>query len=62
MEAGPDRNEIMNRETMQACLDIFKKYGFKRMDIIGGASEMNPNIIWFIEESAKIAEKVIVKK
>lgn len=61
VEAGPDRNEIMNRETMQACLDIFKKYGFKTMDITGGAPEMNPDIIWFIEESAKIAEKVIVR-
>lgn len=61
IEAGPDRKEIMDKNTMQACLDAFKKYEFKTMDITGGAPEMNPDIVWFIEESAKIAEKVIVR-
>lgn len=61
VEAGPDRKEIMSKEALQACLDVFKKYGFKTMDITGGAPEMNPYIEWFIEESAKIAEKVIVR-
>lgn len=61
IEAGPDRIEIMNKKTMQACLDVFKKHGFKTIDITGGAPEMNPDIVWFIEECSKIAKKIIVR-
>lgn len=61
VEAGPDRKEEMSKEVLQACLDVFKKYNFKIMDITGGAPEMNPNFEWFVEESSKIADKVIVR-
>ena len=61
VSAGPDRTEIMSREVLEACLEAFKKHGFKTMDITGGAPEMNPDFEWFVEESAKIAERVIVR-
>ncbi|WP_101773282.1 arsenosugar biosynthesis radical SAM (seleno)protein ArsS [Peptostreptococcus faecalis] len=61
VEAGPDRKEIMSKEVMQACLDVFKNNNFKTIDITGGAPEMNPNFEWFVEECSKIAEKVIVR-
>ncbi|MEG0250781.1 MAG: arsenosugar biosynthesis radical SAM protein ArsS [Peptostreptococcus sp.] len=61
VEAGPDRKEEMSKEILQACLDVFKKYNFKTMDITGGAPEMNPDFEWFVEESSKIADKVIVR-
>ena len=61
VSAGPDRKEIMSREVLEACLEAFKKHGFKTMDITGGAPEMNPDFEWFVEESAKIADKVIVR-
>ncbi len=61
VEAGPMRTEIMSKDVLEACLEVFKKYGFKVMDITGGAPEMNPDFEWFLEESSKIAEKVIVR-
>lgn len=61
VSAGPTRKEIMSREVLEACLEVFKKFGFKYIDITGGAPEMNPDFEWFVKESAKIAEKVIVR-
>lgn len=61
VEAGPERKEEMSKEILQACLDVFKKYDFKTMDITGGAPEMNPNFEWFVKESSKLADKVIVR-
>lgn len=61
VEAGPERKEEISKEILQACLDVFKKYDFKTMDITGGAPEMNPNFEWFVKESSKLADKVIVR-
>lgn len=63
VDAGPDRKEIMTRETMQQCVDIIAKYKFTTLDLTGGAPEMNNNFRWFIEEVRKVdAEiKIIVR-
>ncbi len=53
VDAGPDRKEIMDRDTMQLCLDIIKGTGAHTLDLTGGAPEMNPNFSWFVEEAAK---------
>ena len=57
VDAGPDRKEIMTRETMQQCLDVIKKTGAHTLDLTGGAPEMNPNFRWFVEEAAKVGIK-----
>ena len=54
VDAGPDRKEIMTRETMQQCLDVIKNTGAHTLDLTGGAPEMNPNFRWFVEEASKI--------
>lgn len=53
VDAGPDRKEIMTRETMQQCLDVIKSSGAHTLDLTGGAPEMNPNFRWFVEEASK---------
>lgn len=58
VDAGPDRKEIMTRETMQHCLDVIKEHSFAVIDLTGGAPEMNPNFRWFVEEIRKIDKKV----
>ena len=58
VDAGPDRKEIMTRETMQQCLDALKGSGIKTVDLTGGAPEMNPNFRWFVEEIKKIDEDI----
>ena len=59
VDAGPDRKEIMTRETMQQCLDILEKHDIKTVDLTGGAPEMNPNFRWFVEEISKLNRHVI---
>ena len=57
VDAGPDRKEIMTRETMEQCLEVIKNTGAHTLDLTGGAPEMNPNFRWFVEEAAKVGIK-----
>ena len=61
VDAGPDRQEIMTRETMQQCLDALVQSKIKTLDITGGAPEMNPNFRWFVAEAhqAGVAEIIV---
>lgn len=62
VDAGPDRKEIMSRDTMLLCLDAIKKSGAKTVDLTGGAPEMNPDFRWFIQEIKKLdIGKIIVR-
>ncbi|MGY5850767.1 arsenosugar biosynthesis radical SAM (seleno)protein ArsS [Salegentibacter sp. F14] len=57
VDAGPDRKEIMTRETMEQCLEVIRKTSAHTLDLTGGAPEMNPNFRWFVEEAAKAGVK-----
>ena len=61
MEAGPNRTEVMGRDVMEACLDVYKNWGFSTIDITGGAPEMNPDFRWFVEEAVKVCSHVMVR-
>ena len=61
VDAGPDRKEIMTRETMQECLDALKGSSIKTVDLTGGAPEMNPDFRWFVEELTALGMHVIVR-
>jgi radical SAM/Cys-rich protein len=61
VEAGPDRTEIMSRETMSACLAIAKNKEISIIDITGGAPEMNPHLEWFLGETEKLGKRLIVR-
>lgn len=61
MEAGPQRTEIMDKPTMEACLAVLRQSGYATLDITGGAPEMNPHFRWFIREAAKIIGHIIVR-
>nr|WP_230392314.1 arsenosugar biosynthesis radical SAM (seleno)protein ArsS [Pontibacter sp. FD36] len=62
VDAGPDRKEIMTRETMQLCLDAIKQSpNIGTVDLTGGAPEMNPDFRWFVEELSKLGRQVIVR-
>lgn len=60
VDAGPDRKEIMTRETMEQCVLKLKESGAHTLDITGGAPEMNPDFRWFIEEARKTGVKDII--
>jgi len=53
VDAGPDRKEIMTRETMLQCLEVIRNTGAHTLDLTGGAPEMNPKFRWFVEEASK---------
>ena len=57
VDAGPDRKEIMTRETMQQCLEVIKGTSAHTLDLTGGAPEMNPDFRWFVEEASKAGIK-----
>ncbi len=59
VDAGPDRKEIMTRETLETCLDILAKYDIPIVDLTGGAPEMNPHFRWFVKELHQLGKKII---
>src|SRR5690349_6964192 len=62
VDAGPDRTEIMTRETMDQCLDVLQNlHAVKVVDLTGGAPEMNPNFRWFVEQITQLNKHVMVR-
>lgn len=62
VDAGPDRKEIMTKDTMQLCLDVLANNpSFKTVDLTGGAPEMNPDFRWFVSEIKKLNRHIIVR-
>lgn len=53
VEGGPNKNDCMTWETMEHCLKILKNTSISKVDITGGAPEMNP---WFRDFVKKIKE------
>jgi radical SAM/Cys-rich protein len=50
VDAGPDRTEIMDQETMIQCLNALVDGPFKTVDLTGGAPEKNPHFKWFVSK------------
>lgn len=61
VDAGPDRKEIMTKETMQQCLDALAASDIPAVDLTGGAPELNPNFKWFVDEIKKLNRHVMVR-
>ena len=61
VDAGPDRKEIMSRETMEYCLNVLKETDIQTVDLTGGAPELNPHFRWFVEEISKLGRQIIVR-
>lgn len=61
VDAGPDRKEIMTRETMQLCLNVLADSPIKIVDLTGGAPELNPDFRWFVEQIKALDKHIIVR-
>ena len=61
LACGPNREELMSKDVMQACLDAFEVGGFSVVDITGGAPEMHPNLEWFLRAWHARGVKPIVR-
>lgn len=61
VDAGPDRTEIMSRETLEQCLAFLAATSIPVVDLTGGAPEMNPHFRWFVDEVVKLGREVMVR-
>lgn len=61
VDAGPDRKEIMTKQTLNQILYFIDESDVKTVDLTGGAPEMNPHFIWFVAELSKREVKTIVR-
>ncbi|MBT3812119.1 MAG: radical SAM/Cys-rich domain protein [Gammaproteobacteria bacterium] len=49
VNAGPNRTELMARETMQIALQFAAKHQLEFLDLTGGSPEMNPDFRWLVQ-------------
>ncbi|MDZ7691498.1 MAG: arsenosugar biosynthesis radical SAM (seleno)protein ArsS [Balneolaceae bacterium] len=61
VDAGPDRDEVMSRETLELCLDALSGTDIEIVDLTGGAPEMNPHFRWFVEQVSEMDKHIIVR-
>jgi radical SAM/Cys-rich protein len=61
VDASPRRTEIMTRETIEACLNVLRRYKIQTLDITGGAPELVPDFRYFVVESGKAGAKIMVR-
>lgn len=62
VDAGPDRKEIMTRDTMELCLKVLAENpSFVTVDLTGGAPELNPDFRWFVEKIKELNRHIIVR-
>src|SRR5688572_26620889 len=59
VDAGPDRREVMSRETMEECLAALGRTTIPTVDITGGAPELNPHFRWFVEQCRALGRHVL---
>jgi radical SAM/Cys-rich protein len=59
VDAGPDRREVMTRETMEDCLEAVRRAAIPTLDITGGAPELNPSFRWLVSEARRLGARVI---
>ena len=59
VDAGPDRREIMTRETADLCIRALAGTAIPTVDITGGAPELNPSFRWLVEQIRALGRQVI---
>lgn len=59
VDAGPDRREIMTRDTMEQCLQILARHDIEQVDLTGGAPEMNPDFRWLVAQLSALGKHIM---
>jgi radical SAM/Cys-rich protein len=59
VDAGPDRKEIMSRETAKLCIAALAQTDIPTVDITGGAPELNPSFRWLVTEARRLGRHVM---
>jgi radical SAM/Cys-rich protein len=59
VDAGPDRREMMSRETAELCIRVLQETEIPRVDLTGGAPELNPHFRWLVEQAHDLKRHVM---
>lgn len=59
VNAGPNRKEMMDRETIDLILQVMRERHLSTLDLAGGAPEMNPYFRYLVEEARKQDVRVV---
>jgi radical SAM/Cys-rich protein len=59
VESGPNRTELMSRETVDAVLRFLGRTTIPTLDITGGAPELNPNFDYLVESAIGFGRHVM---
>jgi len=59
VNAGPKRKEIMQRETIEDIVRFLKDTKIKKLDLTGGAPELNPHFRYLVETVTAMGVHVI---
>ena len=61
VDAGPNRTEVMTRDTMQLILTFLASTDIPVVDITGGAPEVNPHFRYLVKQVRRLGRNVIVR-
>lgn len=59
VNAGPNRTELMDGETIELVLQVIKKHQVQLLDLTGGAPEMNPHFKPLVAEARALGTTVM---
>lgn len=59
VDAGPDRREMMSHDTARTCMDALAATSIPRIDITGGAPELNPEFRYLVETARRLGRHVM---
>jgi radical SAM/Cys-rich protein len=62
VDASPKRTEQMSRATVDRCLEILARNpSITKLDLTGGAPELNPHFDYFVEAARRLGKHVMVR-
>jgi radical SAM/Cys-rich protein len=59
VDAGPDRTEVMTRETAELCIRALENAEIPTLDVTGGAPELNPEFRFLVTEARRLGRHVM---
>ncbi|MBS1789507.1 MAG: arsenosugar biosynthesis radical SAM protein ArsS [Acidobacteria bacterium] len=62
VDASPKRTEQMDRATVHRCLEVLAQHPtITKLDLTGGAPELNPHFDYFVMEARRMGKHVMVR-
>lgn len=59
VNAGPNRTEMMSRETLELIIPVLQARGIQTLDLTGGAPELHQDFRYLVAKATKVGVKVI---